>query len=190
MTDDNSYLVRHRHVQIGPGHEPYAADGEWAEPDIEHAASLMRKLVDDPDAGQRLGRAGAQQIRRTHSPAAAGEMIHRRLEVIRATGRARIPADAARERPAALAALPLKIRQGPAPMVAGSRGRSMRALARRLVLRGIRPYTVHQDRVNGQLLAALEELNASIAELRQEAIRERARLAGELRRRWRRADPD
>ena len=190
MTDDNSYLVRHRLVGIGPGHEPYAADGEWAEPDIEHAASLMRKLVDDPGAARRLGTDAAQQIRRTHSPAAAGELIDRRLEVIRATGRARIPADAARERPAALAALPLKIRQGPAPMAAGGRGRSMRGLARRLVLRGIRPYTVHQDRVNAQLLAALEELNASIAELRQEAIRERARLAGELRRQWERAGLD
>src|SRR5262249_31302131 len=155
---------------------PYSAHGEWAEPDIEHAASLMRKLVDDPTARQRLGATAAEQIRRTHSPAAVGELIHRRLEVIRATGRARIPADAAPERPAALAALPLKIRQGPAPMPLGGRGRSMRALARRLVLRGIRPYTIHQDRVNEELLAALEQLNASIAELRQEAIRERARL--------------
>jgi hypothetical protein len=188
MTDDNSYLVRHRLIEIGPGHEPYSARAEWAEPDIEHAASLMRKLVDDPEAGQRRGATAADEIRSTHSAAVAGELIHRRLEAIRATGRARIPADAAQERPAALAALPLKIRQGPAPMAPGGRGRPMRALARRLVLRGIRPYTVHQDRVNAQLLAALEELNAHIAELRREALRERARLLGQLRRQRRRTD--
>jgi glycosyltransferase involved in cell wall biosynthesis len=190
MTDDNAYLVRHRLIEIGPGHEPYSAHGEWAEPDVEHAASLMRKLVDDPEAGQRLGSTAADQIRRTHSAAVAGELIDRRLEAIRSTGRARIPADAAQERPAALAALPLKIRQGPAAMAPGGRGGSMRTLARRLVLRGIRPYTVHQDRVNAQLLAALEELNAHIAEIRLEAIRERARLLGELRSQRRRSDRD
>ncbi len=34
MSDDNSYLVDYRLVQIGPGNDPYPADGSWAEPDV------------------------------------------------------------------------------------------------------------------------------------------------------------
>jgi hypothetical protein len=42
MSTDNSFLVDHHLVPIGPGNEPYPADGEWAEPDIEHAALCAR----------------------------------------------------------------------------------------------------------------------------------------------------
>ena len=74
----------------------------------------MRELFDDPERRTELGATAAADIRRTHSPEAAGQIMRRRLEAIRATGRPRPVADLARRRPA-LAALPVPLGQGPCP---------------------------------------------------------------------------
>jgi glycosyltransferase involved in cell wall biosynthesis len=180
MTPTNSLLVNHRMVPIGPDAAPYPADGEWAEPDVEHAATLMRKLFDDPEAGRRLGDIAARDIRTTHSPEAAGAIMYRRLESIRGTGRAR-PVDRTRNRPPALAALSLRMRQGPAAVRAQGPSRKPRELLRKLVLRLIRPFTIHQTAVNSQILAALNELNDRTLDARAAAAAEHARLMAELR---------
>ena len=99
MTAENSQLVDYRLVPIGEGADPYPADARWADPDVGQAASLMRGLFDDPEGARGLGQMAAASIRRTHSPRAAGQIMHRRLEAIRATGRARPGIDPARKRP-------------------------------------------------------------------------------------------
>ena len=38
MTAENSFLVPTHTSRIGPDAEPYPADGDWAEPDLDHAA--------------------------------------------------------------------------------------------------------------------------------------------------------
>ena len=179
MTDSNSLLVEHQLVAIGPGAEPYPADAEWAEPDTEHAAALMREVFDDRARARRLGETAAADILRTHSPQAAGEIMYRRLEAIRATGRARPTSKPIPRRPGALAALPLQIRQGPARRAQG-RPRALREFARKVVLRLMRPFTRYQGRVNAQILASLEELNVVIEDARRESAAERARLLAEL----------
>jgi len=83
MTDRNSYLVDYDLVPIGEGSDPYPPTGEWAEPDLEHAASLMRRVFEDQEEAGERGRRAAADIRRTHSPEAAGRVIARRLEHIR-----------------------------------------------------------------------------------------------------------
>lgn len=89
MTRDNSYLVDHTMEAIGPGSDPYPAEGEWAQPDLDHAAQLMRSVFDDREEARQRGRRGAADIQRTHSPDAAGESVERRLEEIRQTDRYR-----------------------------------------------------------------------------------------------------
>src|SRR5262249_14491422 len=89
MTESNSLLVEHRLVPIGPGAEPYPDDAEWAEPDVQHATRLMREVFDDRARAAELGAKAAEDVRRTHSQAAAGEILYRRLESIRGSGRAR-----------------------------------------------------------------------------------------------------
>jgi glycosyltransferase involved in cell wall biosynthesis len=89
MTRENSYLVDHTMEAIGPGSEPYPAEGEWAEPDLDHAAHLMRGVFDDHEEADDRGRRGAADIQRSHSPNAAGESVERRLEEIRQTDRYR-----------------------------------------------------------------------------------------------------
>jgi len=56
MSRDNSYLVDHRLVEIGRGHEPYPPDGVWAQPDVDHAARLMREVFEHPDEASRRAR--------------------------------------------------------------------------------------------------------------------------------------
>ena len=180
MTATNSLLVDYRLVPIGTGAEPYPADGEWAEPDIGHASALMRRLLDDPAAARALGARAAAEIDRTHSPVAAGEVLSRRLESIRATGRARRASDRLGSLGPALAGLPLRIRQGPARGAAG-RGGSVREVARTAALRAMRPLAAYQQGINAEFVTALEELHRELAELRLEAAADRARLLGELR---------
>lgn len=84
MTSRNSHLVNYELRGIGPGAGPYPAEGEWAEPDLEHAARLMRHVRDDPAAATELGRTAAIEIRRTNSPHAAGHEIERHLNRIEA----------------------------------------------------------------------------------------------------------
>jgi len=55
MDDGNSLLVDCEFVTLDRDIPPYEAGMRWAEPDIAHAARLMRRLFDDPDAARALG---------------------------------------------------------------------------------------------------------------------------------------
>jgi glycosyltransferase involved in cell wall biosynthesis len=180
MTPSNSLLVDYRLVPVGQGADPYPADAQWAEPDTAHAARLMREVCDDPERAQRLGAVAAADIRRTHSPRAAGEIMRRRLEAIRGTGRAR-PSDPVRSHPPALAALPVRIRQGPELAAVGGRGGGARERLRNAVLRVMRPFTAYQQDVNRQVVASLQELSAAVRDVRRDGAEERGRLLGDLR---------
>jgi glycosyltransferase involved in cell wall biosynthesis len=185
MTAENSLLVRHRLVPIGPGADPYPADGEWAEPDVEHAAALMRRVFDDRGFATELGTRAAREIRRTHSPEAAGKVMARRLDSIRASGQVRPSTDSVGARPAATAALAARLERG--PVAAGTAGRrsvpgSVRRFARKGLLRLMRPATAYQHAVDVDVLAAIDELSARLDEQRRTAAGERARLLAELRR--------
>ena len=83
MTEGNSLLVDYRLVPIGPGAPPYPADGEWAEPDVEHAAELMRLVFDDRAAAAALGERAAEDIRRHTPRRPSGELMNDRLEHLR-----------------------------------------------------------------------------------------------------------
>jgi hypothetical protein len=181
MTPENSYLVDYRLVARGSAHD--RVDDMWAEPDIDHAARLMREVFEDREGAARRGATAAQDIRRTHAPAIAGDVIGRRLESIRATGRCRRVEDPARSgRPPAVARLPLRIRQGPGPGAVGGPGGRVRALARKALLRAIGPYAAYQRAINAELVAGLAELSDSIADGRRESAAEMARRMAEVRR--------
>ena len=180
MTASNSRLVDYQLVSIGPGADPYPAEAQWADPDPRHASRLMRELFDDPAGARQLGAIAAADIRRTHSREAAGQIMRRRLEAIRATGRPRRVADLALKRPA-MAALPVALGQGPLPTARPGRGRGVRQFARKNVLRLMRPYTAYQKSVDMLVLAALQQLSDGIAAERREHESARADLLGDLR---------
>ena len=82
MTDENSYLVAHGWTKVGHGAHPYPPDATWAEPDLEHAARLMREVFEDPAEARRRGERGRRDIREHHDPAVAGAMMRARLQEI------------------------------------------------------------------------------------------------------------
>lgn len=65
MGPENSLLVGHRLVPVPEGAYPFWEGQQWAEPDVEEAAQVMWRLVQDPALGRRIGAAASRHIR-TH----------------------------------------------------------------------------------------------------------------------------
>jgi glycosyltransferase involved in cell wall biosynthesis len=91
MDDANSYLVDYEIGRVGPECEIYPPEGEWAEPSVEHAAELMRRVYEDRDEAARRGRRAAGDIERTLSRAATGAAMRARLQELAATANGRVP---------------------------------------------------------------------------------------------------
>ena len=85
MNEENSFLVDYEICQVGPGNEIYPADGTWADPNLEHAARLIRHVYDDPRAAAQMGARAREDIARTLSPEATGSAMRRRLHELAAS---------------------------------------------------------------------------------------------------------
>jgi glycosyltransferase involved in cell wall biosynthesis len=80
MNDENSYLVDYTIGRVGAECEIYPADGEWADPSVEHAAELMRRVRDLTEEASARGARAREDVARLLSPAATGQRMRRRLE--------------------------------------------------------------------------------------------------------------
>jgi glycosyltransferase involved in cell wall biosynthesis len=80
MSADNSYLVDYTIVRVGPDCEIYPAEGEWAEPDVEHAARLMREVLADPEHAAAIGTRACADVAQRLSGEATGAAMRARLE--------------------------------------------------------------------------------------------------------------
>lgn len=85
MDDQTSYLVDYELRPIGPGAEPYPPSGRWAEPDVDHAARLMRDVFDDLDAARARAQQGAERLVATRSPEAVGRVLGELVAEVRAS---------------------------------------------------------------------------------------------------------
>ncbi len=74
--------VAYELVTLDRDHGPYQAGQTWAEPDLEHAARLMRRVVDDDAYRAQLGARARHTVRTEFSPRAAGLRYRRRLEFL------------------------------------------------------------------------------------------------------------
>jgi glycosyltransferase involved in cell wall biosynthesis len=63
-TPGNSLLVRYEFVTLKRDCGPYRRGTTWAEPDLDHAASLMHNVVTERDAGRALGERARADISR------------------------------------------------------------------------------------------------------------------------------
>lgn len=169
MTEQNSYLVPYERRPVGPGADPYPADGEWAEPDVERAAELLRLVFERPEEAGARGRLGAADIRRTHGPEAASRSFEARLERVRRELEGR--PDQAREHSASpamagLAELRELVRAEPPPP-SGETLRGPKRLTWEAVQRALRPWAQHRRKVDEKTLdlleASLERLERSLA---------------------------
>ena len=82
MTVANSFPVAYELVPLAGNVGPYQAGELWAEPSVEHAAELMRRVFEDRQLGVERGRAARRTIEAEFSAAAVGRLIRQRLDAI------------------------------------------------------------------------------------------------------------
>jgi glycosyltransferase involved in cell wall biosynthesis len=70
--EDNSCLVKYDLIKVGKKEYPFAKGQVWADPDVEHAAWYMRRLVDDEGYRKSLSARGQSHIRDQHNCAVIG----------------------------------------------------------------------------------------------------------------------
>ena len=76
---DNSCLVDYKLVRVNKGEYPLGENQEWAEPNVSHAASYMRRLVDDSVYRNEIARAGQEYIRTHHNSQTTGKIYSVRV---------------------------------------------------------------------------------------------------------------
>jgi glycosyltransferase involved in cell wall biosynthesis len=76
----NSYPVAYRLVELQQDHPPYQKGQLWADPDLDHAATQMRTVLEDYPEAQRKGQRAASDIRRWYGREA---MAHKMIERLR-----------------------------------------------------------------------------------------------------------
>jgi glycosyltransferase involved in cell wall biosynthesis len=82
MTPENSYAIDCTLVPLGRKYGPYPPDALWAEPDIAHAAHLIRKVVEHRDEAAARGARAQADVERDRNPAVTGRAMRARLEAI------------------------------------------------------------------------------------------------------------
>jgi GT2 family glycosyltransferase/glycosyltransferase involved in cell wall biosynthesis len=82
MTASNSFLVRWDPLELDKDHGPYKKGQIWANPDLEHAAEMMRLVYADRQRARTTGARAQQDIRRNYSPEAVGKLVSERLTLI------------------------------------------------------------------------------------------------------------
>jgi glycosyltransferase involved in cell wall biosynthesis len=93
----NSYPVRYRLVRLDRDVGPYRAGETWAEPSVEHAAELMRRVFENRDEARRTGEAARRDIEGLFSVEAVAALMAERLSVIAARRRPEVTARPARQ---------------------------------------------------------------------------------------------
>jgi glycosyltransferase involved in cell wall biosynthesis len=176
MSAENSFLVPARPTRIGPDANPYPADGEWAEPDLDQAAELMRAAFADRAAAEERGRRAASDIRFTHSPAAAAAWIEARIGEGRkasTVGRLRGARPDAGTPPGA--ELDHLLGFGGMPPEENAGG--MKGSARQARNRLLKPHVDHQHQINETIREELVDLRTTIAAAIESEIGTEGRLA-------------
>lgn len=187
MSDKNAFLVRWKPVGVPNGCDPYPSTATWAEPDIEHAAECLQMVWrGGPEVESRCV-AAQREMSELHSPERRSTLIkdrylHARRELARrSAGPPSLPVLEVQptmpEESASPASVPANtpfpcestnltrargfLVSGPetdAPTRFGSAG----VMLRKLVLRSLQNYDLHNRKVLSHLLDAVGELERRI----------------------------
>jgi hypothetical protein len=183
MDETNSYLVGFGLTPIPPGIPNYPTGALWADPDLDEAAAAMRRAVERPEESKQRGKRGRATIEAKHSLERTAQFVRERVAGIEATP----PKDRRRDSEIERAARFLAA--GPSLSWTAPSGRFGRlgVLARRALMRVLRPYLVRHREWESLVVEALrrqsveaeaqaeriEHLEASVNELAAELSRER-----------------
>ena len=89
MTPQNSWLVDYEETLVGPEGENYPAHGTWAEPDVDHAAALLRQVWENRDEARARAERGRLDVAEHFSLQAVGELARARLRRLSGLNRRR-----------------------------------------------------------------------------------------------------
>jgi glycosyltransferase involved in cell wall biosynthesis len=87
MNSENSLLVNYTMTELQEDSGPYERGTHWADPDVEHAATLMRFLFENREKGEAIGLRAAAAVRATLDPARTSAEIARRVQELSQGGR-------------------------------------------------------------------------------------------------------
>jgi glycosyltransferase involved in cell wall biosynthesis len=90
-TLSNSFLVKFKLTEIGRDYGPYRKGWVWAEPDIEHAAELMRYVYQNPVSADKVGQRARQDIAELYEPQKVSQQIKERLFRLASMGKITLP---------------------------------------------------------------------------------------------------
>jgi glycosyltransferase involved in cell wall biosynthesis len=79
MHSSNSLLVPSHLVPVPPDAQPYPSDARWAEPDVEAASALMRRLLAEGGLAGRIGVQARSSLLAEHSETACASGLRRAL---------------------------------------------------------------------------------------------------------------
>jgi len=80
MRSDNSCLVEYHLVTLDRDIGPYERGQIWAEPDLDHAADLMKRIALETSWRRKIAEAGRATIVNEFSPERIGELYRRQLD--------------------------------------------------------------------------------------------------------------
>jgi glycosyltransferase involved in cell wall biosynthesis len=149
MNEENSYLVRYKRVLTPSGIHPYPPGIEWAEPDLDHAAELMRHVYADREDALERGHRARCDIFEQHSLERSAAFIRRRLAQLPRHDELLREVRGPVERAAAIAD-----QQAGSALAAPGRAGFLRRVMRRLLW----PELEEQRRLDGELVQALRAL--------------------------------
>ncbi len=82
MTSHNSLLINYSLVPTKPNSYPFGEGQYWAEPDLDHAFTLARRVIDDPDFGRHVAAFGRRDVMRLVGARPVGLAMANRLSDI------------------------------------------------------------------------------------------------------------
>jgi glycosyltransferase involved in cell wall biosynthesis len=90
-TPANSFLVKYNLTEVDRDYGPYRKGRIWAEPDIEHAAELMRYVYQHPSTAAQIGQRAKLEMAELFSRRKICEQIRARLRLLASTGKMVLP---------------------------------------------------------------------------------------------------
>jgi glycosyltransferase involved in cell wall biosynthesis len=158
LSERNCFEVDWREVPIGPGNEPYPAEGTWAEPDLDDAAAQLRRVVNEPDEARRRAERGRDDVRSAFSAEAAGRAMAARLTRV-----AGLPLGGNGDRSSLDVGEALRrVRGAPPEPGPDASLRPLRMPLRRALLRLSRPQATHQRLVDEELVRLVQTLDERV----------------------------
>jgi hypothetical protein len=170
MDGSNSYLVPYELVDVPSSWWAYAPGATWAQPDVDAAAELMRRVWDDPARAEPVGARARDTVLERLSTSRTADFVERRLGDLRACGAIGARAAGHDARPAIVEASQQLARDAGASLVGGGRGASAASAVRRVLRRALWPYLEEQQRVDRSVLEAVTALQRSVQELERRVL--------------------